>query len=66
MIKEDWILVGKRCLISQKGGSLLLEEIEVVTIEEIEAESRLKGEDRLDFDLVEKSKLSTKVNAIEI
>jgi|TARA_B100000378_G_C17745911_1_gene307760 hypothetical protein len=66
MIKEDWILVGKRCLISQKVGSLLLEEIEVVTIEEIEAESRLKGEDRLDFDLVEKSKLSTKVNAIEI
>ena len=66
MIKEDWILVGKRCLINQKGGSLLLEEIEVVTIEEIEAESRLKGEDRLDFDLVEKSKLSTKVNAIEI
>ena len=53
-------------MISQKGGSLLLEEIEVVTIEEIEAESRLKGEDRLDFDLVEKSKLSTKVNAIEI
>ena len=49
MIKEDWILVGKRCLINQKGGSLLLEEIEVVTIEEIEAESRLKAEDRLEL-----------------